>query len=186
MRVHGVRVHLRRRGRVHGQCPHGPFLVCSSLARRRVDGRADLCRHGRHGDGRRRAPALSEVILGPAGAVAEPRRSRLPVASPLYSAGFVHPRAAHRHGRPRRGGLSSTGRALDCGSRGYGFEPRRPPQHPALSRRAGRACPGCRPRRPGAHPRRLPAGRSPGLVRPALRWPPWPRAWPTFRPSAHR
>src|SRR6185503_998512 len=28
----------------------------------------------------------------------------------------------------RRGGLSSTGRASDCGSEGYGFDPHRPPQ----------------------------------------------------------
>jgi hypothetical protein len=43
-----------------------------------------------------------------------------------------------RHGRPRRGGLSSTGRALDCGSRGYGFEPRRPPQTSRHETGAGR------------------------------------------------
>src|SRR6185503_8579073 len=34
--------------------------------------------------------------------------------------GLARSSAAH-------GGLSSIGRALDCGSRGYGFKPRRPP-----------------------------------------------------------
>ena len=60
----------------------------------------------------------------------------VPAVGPsLYSAGLVHPRAMRdRHGRPRRGGLSSTGRASDCGSEGYGFEPRRPPQPPSRTR----------------------------------------------------
>ncbi len=40
-------------------------------------------------------------------------------------------RRARGRGRASHGGLSSIGRALDCGSRGYGFEPRRPPHSPA-------------------------------------------------------
>ena len=39
----------------------------------------------------------------------------------------------------RRGGLSSIGRALDCGSRGYGFDPRRPPHHLGATVRRWRA-----------------------------------------------
>ena len=43
---------------------------------------------------------------------------------------YTAARPAMRSTDPRpamRGGLSSTGRASDCGSEGYGFEPRRPP-----------------------------------------------------------
>ncbi len=36
-----------------------------------------------------------------------------------------------RHRVSLRGGLSSIGRASDCGSEGYGFKPRRPPHHSA-------------------------------------------------------
>ena len=60
------------------------------------------------------------------------RRSRRGDDRPAASGTGVHcagpgaPRAA----RPRdRGGLSSIGRASDCGSEGYGFKPRRPPHH---------------------------------------------------------
>jgi hypothetical protein len=57
-------------------------------------------------------------------------------AQPLYS------RSPHLNGAAgsdaplwgRSGGLSSTGRASECGSEGYGFETHRPPQ-PYLSRR---------------------------------------------------
>jgi hypothetical protein len=42
-------------------------------------------------------------------------------------------RASCASAKGTRGGLSSIGRALDCGSRGYGFEPRRPPHRPARS-----------------------------------------------------
>ncbi len=51
----------------------------------------------------------------------------------VHSAGFVRPRTARPPRDDARGGLSSTGRALDCGSRGYGFEPRRPPHPPILT-----------------------------------------------------
>ena len=37
---------------------------------------------------------------------------------------------ARDRSRLPRGGLSSTGRASDCGSEGYGFKPRRPPHRP--------------------------------------------------------
>ncbi len=40
-------------------------------------------------------------------------------------------RSSARHAPCPRGGLSSIGRASDCGSEGYGFKPRRPPHRPA-------------------------------------------------------
>jgi hypothetical protein len=44
---------------------------------------------------------------------------------------------------PRRlGGLSSIGRASDCGSEGYGFKPRRPPHPPTLASGLSRSDPG--------------------------------------------
>ena len=62
-------------------------------------------------------------------------RDTPPAAQPLYS------RSPHVTGTAgsvallwgRSGGLSSTGRASECGSEGYGFETHRPPQ-PYLSR----------------------------------------------------
>ena len=53
----------------------------------------------------------------------------------------------HPHRAASRGGLSSTGRASDCGSEGYGFEPRRPPQLPNESGRGDPLDPPC-PRPP--------------------------------------
>ncbi len=64
-------------------------------------------------------------------------RGSNPAASgePVYSRGF---RAGAREllpsgGDDSRGGLSSTGRAADCGSAGYGFDPHRPPHPPPRS-----------------------------------------------------
>ena len=50
-------------------------------------------------------------------------RSRYTPRRPVCRRGPVRRRA-----RGPGGGLSSTGRAADCGSAGYGFDPRRPPQ----------------------------------------------------------
>jgi hypothetical protein len=56
------------------------------------------------------------------------RRARLAYTPPVPRA----PGPARTRACRDRGGLSSIGRASDCGSEGYGFKPRRPPHHPAL------------------------------------------------------
>lgn len=64
-------------------------------------------------------------------------RARLSV----YSAGLVHPRVAHRHGRPRRGGLSSMAEHRIVAPKVTGSSP---VGHPSLHRRSaarGRSAP---------------------------------------------
>ena len=71
--------------------------------------------------------SLADAACATRPIAAGPARSRYtPVASV--------PRANPRCPRGRDGGLSSTGRAADCGSAGYGFDPRRPPQLPLAAR----------------------------------------------------
>ncbi len=77
----------------------------------------------------------------------EPRRSgwrpRCATAPGAVSATLASPTgsstAAPVDTSAARGGLSSIGRASDCGSEGYGFNPRRPPQLPHTDDRHGAA-----------------------------------------------
>ena len=83
-----------------------------------------------------RARATGTGGVGPGGAArrrgcgAVCRRRRRAASDSLYCRGSLARIARSRATGARRvddGGLSSTGRAADCGSAGYGFDPHRPP-----------------------------------------------------------
>ena len=75
--------------------------------------------------------------------------------------------------RPR-GGLSSTGRASDCGSEGYGFKPRRPPHRQEGVMTAEKPPP------PVSDPAAPPPRTARGMDTPAAP-PPWPAPRPGLR-----
>src|SRR5688572_19731397 len=61
-------------------------------------------------------------------------RQRTETQRPSGTLPVAHARPVGTAALVSRGGLSSTGRASDCGSEGYGFDPHRPPQLPNRER----------------------------------------------------
>jgi hypothetical protein len=80
------------------------------------------------GPGRRPAPAGAASIRP----TAPPRRDGPTGYTPVARSPDGPPVPCRDRAR---GGLSSTGRASDCGSEGYGFKPRRPPHIPERTER---------------------------------------------------
>ncbi len=123
----------------------GTGAETAARARRLQDGLQVLAGHGYTLDGRRAAPNRPDVPVR--------RQPRVPVdpyptvpPPPVSQGASTAPRcwdrATPRRGscdtarcrapsRAARGGLSSIGRASDCGSDGCGFKSRRPPHFPA-------------------------------------------------------
>ena len=135
-----------------GRCPLADPDRDEEVADRQALLKGGHARHRRHRVGHRapRAPGrggLGESInrrrsrtatVGPPGQARSRRAARVLAGVQAPAGGIRYTPLALRgaaRARGARGDLSSMGRALDCGSRGYGFEPHRSPQLPSSGSR---------------------------------------------------